>query len=301
MIVNTITQCNRIFSAKTPNPLVSVIRLSDLKEAPDLLQFGFYTIWLKQWKVDTPSCFGKKNCDFCDNTLVPLRPGTSIHRELLECNISKSEGILLCFHTSIFNPCRIEECAHDYSFFKYRIDESLHLSFREQQIIEREIFSIEEELYWGIDEHSYTILAERIKLLLDYITRFYKRQFILRHDDNMEMVNETEALLSEFFYSGKAQNLPLPTLENLAEQFDVSPVYLNDLLKYETGKDFENYINYKRISIAENLLKNKDRNVQEVAAILGFPTDNEFCILFKRLGGNSPGSVTSNYELKRLN
>ena len=44
MTVKTITGCNRLFSAKTPNPLVSMIRLSDTTEISQVLQFGFFTV-----------------------------------------------------------------------------------------------------------------------------------------------------------------------------------------------------------------------------------------------------------------
>ena len=60
MVVRTVTQCNKLFSAKTPHPLVTVIRLSDTVDIPDLFQFGFHSIWIRKWTGQTPSCFGAK-------------------------------------------------------------------------------------------------------------------------------------------------------------------------------------------------------------------------------------------------
>lgn len=57
---------------------------------------------------------------------------------------------------------------------------------------------IGEELHWGVDEYCYTILAGRIRLLLDYASRFYRRQFILRHNENQEMLERTDRELEIF-------------------------------------------------------------------------------------------------------
>lgn len=298
MVVRTITQCNKVFSAKTPHPLVAVIRLSDTTDIPDSFQFGFHSIWLKKWTGKTPSCFGGKECDYNEKTLIALQSGTPVIRDLCECKAGMSDGLLLCFHSSVFNP--VEKGKESkYSFFGYRTDESLHLSQREQAIVERELFEIEEELCWGVDEYSSTILSERIKLLLDYISRFYCRQFILRHDDNQNVLDRTDEWLDEFFGSGKARYMPLPTAWDFAEMFGCSPDYFNDLLKHETGKIAEDYVNFKRIARAENLLKQGTLRVEEVAAELGFSTDSAFCLLFKKLRGEAPKDVflASNTDL----
>lgn len=287
MIVRTVTQCNKFFSAKTLHPLVAVIRLSDTTDIPELFQFGFHSIWLKKWTGQTPSCFGGRECDFNEKTLLALQSGTPVSRDLFESKAGKSDGLLLCFHSSVFNPLKTGKETR-YSFFRYRMDESLHLSQREQTIVERELFEIEEELSWGVDEYSSTILSERIKLLLDYISRFYRRQFILRHDDNQNVIDRTDAWLDEFLGSGKARYAPLPTAWDFAGMFGCSPDYFNDLLKHETGKNAEDYINFKRISRAENLLKQGTMRVEEVAAELGFSTDSAFCLLFKKLRGKMP-------------
>lgn len=291
MVVRTVTQCNKFFSAKTPHPLVTVIRLSDTADVPDLFQFGFHSIWLKKWTGETPPCFGGKECDFHEKTLLALQSGTPVSRDLYETKAGESDGLLLCFHSSIFNPLKTGKETR-YSFFRYRTDESLHLSRREQAIVERELCEIEEELYWGVDEYSNTILAERIKLLLDYISRFYRRQFILRHDDNQEVINRTDRWLDAFFRSGKARYMPLPTALDFAGMFDCSADYFNDLLKHETGKNVEDYINLKRISKAESLLKQGIMRLEDVAAELGFSTDSSFCGLFKKLRGEMPVKLT---------
>ena len=292
MTVKTITQWDSLLSVKTPNPLVNLIRLSEATGLPECFQLGFHTLWLGQWGGQTSACLGCRECDFNEKTLVALPSGKCVDRKLGHCLSGKPEGLLLCFHSSVFHPLKAGKEGGDYSFFRYKTSESLHLSLREQVILEREMSGIEAELHWGIDEYTYTILAERIRLLLDYVSRFYKRQFILRHDENQRIVNETDRQLEDFFSSGSARYVPLPVLSDLAAQFGCSAAYLDDLFRHETGKGTEDYINLKRISMAGRMLKQSSLSVEETAAVLGFPTTQEFCALFRKLKGEE--------SLKRL-
>lgn len=225
---------------------------------------------------------GWKECDFADGTLVALKPGTVAGQELWEDNYSQTRSLLLCFHSSLLEWPK-KDC-EEYTFLNYRENEALHLSLRERTTLEHEINALEEELNWGIDEYSYPIIGGRIRLLLDYITRFYKRQFITRHDTGQEWVCQAEKWLDTFFKSGKAQHTALPTSETFAKHMNCSPAYFNDLMKCETGKDVNHYVCLKRISLAETMLKKGERSTEDIAVQLGFPTSDDFCTLFKKLG-----------------
>ena len=141
LTVKTIARCNQLLSTQTSNPLVSVIRLSETTDRPDLFQFGFYTVWLKAWCGCCPSTLGWRACDFSDGILFALQPGRPMARELWQCDAGKAEGRLLCFHASVLDPLRAKGDGH-YTFFNYNTDECLHLSRRERLLLEREIDEI---------------------------------------------------------------------------------------------------------------------------------------------------------------
>lgn len=293
MTLETVSQCNDFFSVRTLNPLVSVIRLPTAKDVPGQLQFGFNALFIREKTDFQPACLGRKECDFNDGTLVALQPNTQFDPCIWESGKEKVGGLLLCFHNRLFNPFSKGKMSTRYSFFRYGIDESLQLSLRERITLEKEIDDIENELCWGFDEFSCTILAERIRLLLDYVSRFHKRQFILRHDRNQKLVNRTDQWIEDFFSSGKARYAPLPTARDFAGMCGCTPDYFNDLLKHETGKYTDDYVNLKRISFAEVQLRKGDRDIKDVAADLGFPKDLVFCSLFKKLRGESPENILS--------
>lgn len=273
--------------------MVSVIRLPTAKDVPGQLQFGFNALFIREKTDFQPACLGRKECDFNDGTLVALQPNTQFDPCIWESGKEKVGGLLLCFHNRLFNPFSKGKMSTRYSFFRYGIDESLQLSLRERITLEKEIDDIENELCWGFDEFSCTILAERIRLLLDYVSRFHKRQFILRHDRNQKLVNRTDQWIEDFFSSGKARYAPLPTARDFAGMCGCTPDYFNDLLKHETGKYTDDYVNLKRISFAEVQLRKGDRDIKDVAADLGFPTNLVFCSLFKKLRGESPENILS--------
>lgn len=254
MTVRSITRCNRLFSAKTANPLVGMLRLSDTDDIRQPLRFGFYTVWLRGWSDPCPALFGRRACDFSDGTLTLLPPGRSVEPGMWRSGSGQPEGRLLCFHASVFDPLETGRDSGGYSFFKYDIGESLHLSCREKAVLEREMDEIDEELSWGVDEYCHAILAGRIRLLLDYASRFYGRQFILRHDENQAVLDCTDRRLGTFFRSGKAPHERLPSAEDFAGFFGCSPAYFNDLLKHETGKDTARYVAFRELSCAGEAL-----------------------------------------------
>ena len=254
MTIRTISRCNRLFSATTANPLVGMLRLSDTDDIRQPLRFGFYTVWLRGWSDPCPALFGRRACDFSDGTLTLLPPGRAVDPGVWSVGSGRPEGRLLCFHASVFDPLGAGGSSGGYSFFEYDIGESLHLSCREKAVLEREMDEIDEELSWGVDEYCHAILAGRIRLLLDYASRFYRRQFIIRHDENLAVLDCTDRRLGTFFRSGKAPHERLPSAEEFAGVFGCSPAYFNDLLKHETGKDTARYVAFRELSCAGEAL-----------------------------------------------
>jgi AraC-like DNA-binding protein len=84
------------------------------------------------------------------------------------------------------------------------------------------------------------------------------------------------------------QEIGLPSVNHLAEQLYISPRYLTDLLKQETGKTALELIHLSLISEAKNLLRNAEQNVAEIAYHLGFENTSYFTRLFKKQTGLKP-------------
>ena len=78
------------------------------------------------------------------------------------------------------------------------------------------------------------------------------------------------------------------TLEETAENLNITPEYLSVLFKREMGMNFSVFLKKFRISHAKRLLRGTDMKVYEVAEACGYSNSNYFTRVFKEETGISP-------------
>lgn len=273
--------------SKTLHPLVSVIDLSkaDLSSHTDF-KFGFYTILLSECKCEAYR-YGHQYYDFSDGTLLCLTPGEAISMKDRD-NTRPSKGWILAFHPDLICDTALGANIRDYTFFSYRPEEALHVSLREKQVILELLDKINQELQRCIDCYSQKIISKYIELLLDYCERFYERQFITRNEANKKIIERFDRLLDDHFNTIQSQSSDLPTIEECVRVLRLSPAYFNDLLEYETGKSYKEYLQSKRFETAKEWLINTDKPLSQIAQELGFRNPQYFSRLFKKITGCLP-------------
>lgn len=288
---DTVSQYNAFNKNETLHPLVSVVDLS--KAAPRQLRkmtYGFYVVFLKEIKCGDLK-YGISNYDYEEGTLVFVAPGQVIgsYGE----DYYQPQGLALVFHADFIHGTTLGRRMSDYTFFSYSMNEALHLSERERQIIMDCLEKIRFELQHSVDKHSKTLIAANIELLLNYCVRFYDRQFITRDNANKGILERFEALLNDFFTSGKPQQVGLPSVAYCAGELNLSTNYFGDLIKKETGKSASEYINLKLIVVAKEKIFDSHKSVSEIAYELGFKYPQHFTRVFKRHVGVSPQEFRS--------
>ena len=285
-----ISEINRFVQSKTIHPLVSVV---DFSKVDEYLEEGtrtsadFYSIMFKNYCANHLK-YGRQSLDFQDGSLICIAP-----RQVLEMDteIEKKEDMLgwgLFFHPDLLRNSSLGAKMDSYTFFSYEVTEALHLSDKEKQILYDCVQKIENELQENIDTHSQTLIVSNIELLLNYCSRYYGRQFITRTNNNSTVVSKIEQVLKSYFKDGSIEENGLPTVKYLAEQVHLSPSYLSDLLKKETGMNSQDHIHYYLIEEAKNILMNTDKSVGEIAYSLGFEYPQYFSKLFKQKTGQTP-------------
>lgn len=78
------------------------------------------------------------------------------------------------------------------------------------------------------------------------------------------------------------------TLDELAKHAKLSPPYLSNLIRKETGRNLADNINRVRIEQSKRLLMNTNMDISAVARGVGFRYQNHFASIFKKFTGNSP-------------
>lgn len=78
------------------------------------------------------------------------------------------------------------------------------------------------------------------------------------------------------------------TIAFYASKLFISPKYLSHIIKESTGKSAAEWIDQFVIQEAKSLLRFSNKNVQQVAYTLNFPTQSAFGKYFKHLTGMSP-------------
>ncbi|MFA6083594.1 helix-turn-helix domain-containing protein [Mucilaginibacter sp.] len=270
------------------NPLFTVFH-SDHSEKKCLLgreEFtgDFYMIAFKKLKAGV-ILFGRTKYDHACGSMSFTQPRQVIKMHDLEL---EEDGFLILFHEDFLNGDDLHESIRQYGFFDYEINEALHLSPREE-LIAWEIFNKMEVEYQNcLHDYGRDIILSNIKTMLLYAQRFYKRQFMNRKKDTGKMVSKFKAILMKYVADGMLKKKGMPSVNYIAEQMNISPGYLSDLLKNESGKTTLEHIHIYLMSEAKNLLKKEGQSVTEIAYTLGFDNIYYFSRLFKKEVGLSP-------------
>lgn len=272
------------------HPLVAVVDFAKVNghvSGGMKISADFYSVMFKNYSKNNIR-YGRMPFDFDNGSLICMAPGQVI--EMNNDPDGSAEDMLgwgLFFHPDLIRATALNGKMQEYSFFSYEMSEALHLSEKEKQVLYDCVLKIAAELQENIDVHSRDILVSTIELLLNYCSRFYGRQFITRSSSNNAVVVQVERFLREYYKRKDLNERGLPTVKSLADQVYLSPGYLSDLLKKETGKNAQDHIHFYLIEEAKNLLLGTQKSVGEIAYSLGFEYPQYFNKLFKQKTGKT--------------
>ena len=184
----------------------------------------------------------------------------------------------------------------NYGFFSYAVNEALHLSEKEEKMLEGIFNNIEQEYQTSIDQFSQDVMVSHLELLLNYCNRFYNRQFLTRKKAGNDLLSKMEELLDDYFKKDKHIELGLPTVQYFAEKMNVSSNYLSDMLRTLTGQSTQQHIHNKLIEKAKETLVTTNLSVSEIAYQLGFEHPQSFSKLFKNKTKVTPKDFRSTFN-----
>ena len=294
--LNSIDVYNKMYGLPTHHPLVTVIDLKEATKAVNhvTINYGVYALLLKNG-VNCAIRYGRRSYDYQEGSVVSFSPGQTIDVEMDKTEVAP-DVVGLMFHPDLIYGTPLAEKIKSFSFFDYTEMESLHLSDSEKTQFLFCLQQIKHEIEHPVDHHSAALLSATIQVLIEYLHRFYDRQFITRHKVNSEIVTAFQKQLKEYFDGSQLEH-GLPSVAYFAEKASLSAGYFSDLVRKETGSSPKDIISLHLIAEAKHRLATKTSDISRIAYELGFEYPAHFARMFKRMTGESPTQYRTKLSL----
>jgi len=210
-------------------------------------------------------------------------------KQIYTCNSTNPwKGYEIVIHSDIFKKYFAHKKISTYDFFSYEVNESLLLTKKEENMICNLMEMAWSEFNNEKDTFSIPIILSYISTLLNLTERFYERQFDTRKKLYNQLSSDFLSLLKKYYYQITDNEILQPTVQYFANKLNVTPNYLSDTIKYNSGKSALTIIHDFVIEEAKNKLINSNNTVSEISYQLGFEYPSYFSRLFKQKTNFSP-------------
>ncbi len=289
--VSSISALHQFLGLNKPsNPLISVFNFDQVKLEPETILSAvttdFYVVALKKDCAGGKCRYGQQYYDFEEGIIYFIAPHQVLQFEDVLLNGVK--GFVLVVHPDFLQGYSLASQIKDYGYFSYASNEALHLSEKEEKSITDIIENVSREIDANMDAFTQDLLISNIELLLKYCDRYYNRQFLTRKKANTDLLTRLEALLDDYFKHEKLAEEGIPTVQYVAGELHLSPNYLSDMLRIQTGQTTQQHIQNRVIEKAKELLSTTEMSVSEIAYHLGFEHSQSFHRLFRNRTSLSP-------------
>jgi AraC-like DNA-binding protein len=288
--IKSISQLHEVFGfGKPTHPLITIIDVAQW-EIPEEFVGEKFTSGLYSIALKDKSCglqYGRHSYDFNEGVMIFTAPG-QVQSLTKAQGLNEIQGWMLFFHPDLIRNTSLGKTIEGYGFFSYDVHEALHLSDKEQETITGCVSLIQKEISERIDNHSQTVIASSLELLLNLSKRYYERQFNTRSGKNSDIISQFHSLLNDYYKAGRFSEIGIPAIEYFSGRIHLSGNYLSDLLKKETGYSAKDQINNFVVEKAKTLLLGEQESISSIAYTLGFNYPHYFSRLFKSKTGKTP-------------
>lgn len=292
MKINNVSDYSCYVGQTDRHPLVSVIDYAEVSPIRHSLNnYSVYGIFFHD-EADIDLTYGCGKYDYRKGTVICVAPGQIGGKEDNGERVTLT-GWALLFHPDLLHGTPLERNLKNYSFFDYRVNEALHMTHEEHDILVSLMQQIRNELQKRPDKFQNPIIVGYIELVLNFCQRFYNRQFITRKLENSDILMKFDSLLHDYFEKKIQLTSGIPTVQYCADKLCMSSNYFGDMIKKTTGDTASNYIRQYVIQQAKNELIT-GASVAQVADKLGFEYPQHLSRMFKRQTGITPSEYCEN-------
>ena len=284
--VRNVTDYSRWLGHADRHPLISVIDYSEVSPIRHSLNnYSVYGIFLRDDDL-VDLTYGCGKYDYRKGTLICVAPGQIGGKEDNGERVD-IKGWAVLFHPDLLHGSALEKDIRKYSFFDYRINEALHMTGEEHDILVSLMRQMKNELENGRDDFQDSILTGYLGLILRFCSRFYQRQFMTRKLANTDVLKRFDALLRDYYENGLQMRQGIPGVQYCADKLCMSTNYFGDLIKKMTGDTARDYIRNFVVQQSKNMLA-AGKSVSQTAYDMGFDYPQHFSRMFKNSTGMTP-------------
>lgn len=284
--VKNVSDYSHYVGAASYHPLVCAIDFAEVSPVHHSLNnYSVYGIFFHD-EADIDLEYGCGKYDYKKGTVICVAPGQIGGKED-NGELVNLTGWALLFHPDLLHGTSLEKTIKEYSFFDYRINEALHMTDEEHDILVSLMRQIRNETERKHDAVQDAIIVNYIGLILNFCQRFYNRQFLTRKLENTDMLMKFNSLLRDYFDENRQLSIGLPTVQYCADKLCMSANYFGDMIKKTTGDTAGNYIRQFIIQRAKNELTT-GISIAQVAYALRFEYPQHLSKMFKKQTGMTP-------------
>lgn len=196
------------------------------------------------------------------------------------------EGFCLHIHPEFLKPILPGILNEHFSFFNRNIKYTFRLTARESRLVQ----NCFRDLIRAYDQKS----PERKFLLRDFthILLLHIRGIYRTFSESVSTSNNRTAILATRFIHFVEQNFKeMHSVQQYADLLNISPKYLTKIIKKETGKTPQAYIQDMLLLEAKSMLQMTDHSISEIAFILNFTDQPHFSHFIKKQTGLTPNDL----------
>lgn len=198
------------------------------------------------------------------------------------------DGYALVFHPDILKSNPVASKISRYKYFSYEVDDALFMTPEEAETITWLFTKIHLELTEKKSNANLDIVLSLLNAVLSYAEVYYERQYGFDQHSDATISSRIKLYLQNYYSNLSHPVKEVPSVSSIATDLNLSPNYMTDLLRAETGKSTVSFIHEFVTEQAQILLLQTSMNVSDVAWHLGFSNFAYFSRLFKKMKGISP-------------
>lgn len=174
-------------------------------------------------------------------------------------------------------------------------DESRRNKILELLVLSSHTLNLDSQNEYTLIDYS-GVARELLELSQDTLIEAAYKHFIfitsyVKPQNNFDYSNHIVKATQEYLENHYAEDI---TLEDIAEQVNISPQYFSKLIKKTTGFNFIDWLSMLRVKKAKELLTNSNLTVKEVCFMVGYKDPNYFSRIFKKRIGITPSEYVKN-------